>query len=73
MELVIDYNDSTEKAEIVTSQNMKGLILVEDQIYEDGRHLIFADKLPLDPKEIYAAAKADSERIAIIAQKLGLI
>ena len=28
---------------------------------------------PTDYKAIYAAAKADSERIAIIAQKLGLI
>jgi hypothetical protein len=27
----------------------------------------------IDYKELYAAAKADSERIAIIAQKLGLI
>lgn len=74
-EIKLSIEKSSDKEQLVAEQKAKGFALVEDQIHKDGHHLIFASaprESQIDWKTIYAAAKTDSERIAIIAQKLGL-
>jgi hypothetical protein len=74
MQRVETVTEDTDTIKLVQDCAKVGLRLVEVQKHIDGERMIFSNDPPVKGlKEQYAEAKADSERIAIIAQQLGLI
>ena len=73
MQQIIVLQQGSDPYGVIQSYTAEGLRLVEVQNHIDGDRMIFSDDAPVQSLHAqYAAAKTDSERLAVVARKLGL-
>ena len=73
MQQIIVLQQGSDPYGVIQSYTAEGFRLVEVQNHIDGDRMIFSDDAPIKSlKEQYASAKTDSERLDVIARRLGL-
>uniref|UniRef100_A0A6M3LMC1 Uncharacterized protein n=1 Tax=viral metagenome TaxID=1070528 RepID=A0A6M3LMC1_9ZZZZ len=72
MRVTKDYNTKREKQVIIQQMNLTGFTLVEEQLYFNGKHLIFDDGKPIVVRDPLAEIDDIKKTIAIIESKIAV-